>query len=88
MLWRAHAVPAASAPQDWLIAAGWPSCIAVFALLTWQQVGPVDDFGGYPVALGDGFTTGAILTALGLTGMSVWLRGELVPDLTDQLAHA
>ena len=87
-LWRAHAVTPAGARRDWLMLAAWPTGIAVFALLTWQRVGPVDDFGDYPIALAAGFTTGAILTALGLTGMSGWLRGEEPADAPAPLAHA
>jgi len=85
---RLHTSRTTTSGRDWLLAAAWPTGIAVFALLTWLQVGPVDFYGDYPVAFATGFATGAALASLGLFGLSRWLRGEPVPDTPAPLPAA
>lgn len=82
------AVTTAGAWRDWLMMAGWPIGVAVFAGLTWLQVGPAEPWGDYPVAFAAGFATGAALAAVGLAGPSARLCREHLPDTTAPLPAA
>ena len=88
VLWQLHAAGLTSSGYGWLLAAGWPTGIALFAGLTWMQVGPVDYWGDYPVAYAAGFTTGSVLFSTGLAHHSLRLRHEHPADLPTPLAHA
>lgn len=88
VVWRLHTAHTTTARRDWLLAAAWPTGIAVFALLTWLQVGPVDSYGDYPIAYAAGFTTGALLFTAALALLGLWLRREEPADLPAPLAHA
>lgn len=88
VVWRVHAVTPAGAWRDWLMMAGWPIGVAVFAGLTWLQVGPAEPWGDYPVAFATGFATGAVLAAVGVAGVSRRLCREHLPDTTAPLPAA
>ena len=76
VVWRLHTAHTTSARRDWLLAAAWPTGIAVYALLTWRQVGPVDYYGDYPLAFAAGFTTGALLFAAALAPLGSWFYSD------------
>ena len=61
---------------DWLLVAAWPLGIVVSILLSELHVGPLDEDGDYPVAVGAGFGVGALLFAIALVQIGRWLRSE------------
>ena len=50
--------------------------IVAFVILNLMKVGSVDRYGDYPVAWAIGGAVGFIITAAGLLGIGLWLRGE------------
>ena len=50
--------------------------LVTFVVLRAMEVGPVDEWGDYEVAWQGGLTVGLLVTAAGILGLGLWLRGE------------
>ena len=59
----------------------WVAGLGTWAALRWLEVGPVDEWGDYPVAFVGGLTVGCLLAATGLLGLGRWMHGEEPADL-------
>lgn len=62
----------------WASAAAWPAGFLTFALLSAIGVGPVDEYGGYPLSLALGFTVAAAGMVVGSLDIGRWLVTERV----------
>lgn len=80
-VWRLRSTGTRSARLDWVAAAAWPVGVGVVALLSWMEMGPVDEYGDHWVASTAGFVTGAVLFAVALGRFGLWLRSEEPADL-------
>ena len=60
----------------------------VFLAASALEVGPVDEWGDYPVAGVLGVTVGLGIVAAGLVGWSRWLRNEPIPEVHDHAVPA
>lgn len=61
---------------QWAPAAGWYSGFMVFVLCSGVGLGPVDDYGDYPMAQSLGFTVAAVGMVIGLLDVGRWLLTE------------
>ena len=61
---------------QWALVAAWPLGFLVFGVLTAAELGPVDEWGDYPLANGVGFAVAAGLMVVGLTAIGSWLVAE------------
>jgi hypothetical protein len=59
----------------------WVAGLGTWAVLRWLEVGPVDEWGDYPVAVVSGLSVGCLLAAAGLFGLGRWMHGEEPADL-------
>jgi hypothetical protein len=46
---RVHAAGLGAGPADWLLVAAWPIAVVISRVLSILRIGPVDDYGDYPI---------------------------------------
>ena len=76
------------APRIWTVV--WGGGMALGAI-TWYvlrgfEVGDVDQWGDYPLAVAIALPIGLIVMAIGLIGIGLWLRGEEPVDIGNDSA--
>lgn len=77
------AVAGTLARRDWLMwapAAGWYSGFLVLVLCSGVGLGPVDEYGEYPMAIAVGFTVAAVGMVIGMLDVGRWLLAERSAD--------
>jgi len=74
------------APRLWTVV--WGGGMAIGAItwyaLRWLEVGEVDQWGDYPLAIAIALPIGVITMAIGLLGIGRWLHSEQPADLSPQ----
>ena len=77
------ALPTGIAPKPATAAYGSGMLLGLvtFVVLRALEVGPVDEWGDYEVAWQGGLTVGLLVTAAGILGLGLWLRGEEPVDI-------
>ncbi len=67
---------------QWAPAGAFPAGALVFVLVSSMGWGPVDEYGGYPVADAAGFSLAALGMVIGMLDVGRWLITERVSDPT------
>jgi hypothetical protein len=80
---RARAAALPMGASSWLLVFAFPAGTALFLGLRYLQVGPVDEYGDYPLGFVVGIVLATLLFAAALVGLGRWLtREEPLDDRT------
>ena len=74
--------------SSWLLVVAFPVGTALFFVLRYLEVGPVDGYGDYPVAFVSGIGLAALLFAAALARVGRWLSREEPVDESDRMVGA